>query len=52
VALSQKPTGLRVGKSDLADAELQRQDEVHQSDHERHGDEETITAPCAETIWA
>ena len=40
VAVSQKLTEFRVGKGDVAHAELQRHDEVHQPDHERHGDEE------------
>ena len=40
MAVSQNETALKVGKGDVAHAELQRQDEVHQPDHERHGHEE------------
>ena len=40
VAVSQKLTEFKRREGDVAHAELQRHDEVHQPDHERHGDEE------------
>ena len=40
VAVSQKPTEFSVGNATSRVAELQRHDEVHQPDDERHGDEE------------
>ena len=40
MAVSQKPDRVQRRKGDVAHAELQRHDEVHQPDHERHRHEE------------